>query len=276
MQFNLFPKEYEQKVIDECYDKIVLETRKHGEKQRNYRERLINSNIGSWVGFILGIVGGLVVCITISFTTGVIVTPLSFLLGAVADKILSVRCEYLIKEDEENYKKWEEKYKKTEEAKVRNYRETFENDAQKLSLVFLNNPITKEIVNKMRSYVERVISNANRSSYVEQVTVGIRYRVYKYKVEWVYENDVENYGFVDNRCNILKNPIEQAALSRAIARMLENFIKQNYSVDVSGTKSVIEVNISEVPNYKLGVCEYSSVEINYKASNGYYREARSW
>ncbi len=236
---------------------------------------MISSNIGSKVGFITGIVWGGIVCYMISFATGLIVMLIFFLIGFAVNMILAARGERLIKEDEENYQKWREELKKTEEVKIHSYRVAFENDALKLSVVFWDNHMTKEIVNKMKSYVERVISNADRSSCVEQVVVNLSYRVYKYKVEWVYRDDVENYGFTVNRCNDLKNPIEQAALARAISRMLQYYIKQKYSAYV-GTNSLIEVKISEVPNYKTKRCEYSMAEINYKTPNVYYKKARLW
>lgn len=276
MEYNLFPKEYENKVYDAMHGVIVSEHKKHYEKQRRYKERLISSNIGSKVGLITGIVGGGIVCCMISFATGLVVMFIFGVLGFVVNIILAARGEYLIKEDEENYQKWREKFEKTEELKIHNYRVAFENDALKLSLVFGDNPMTKEIVNKMKNYVERVFHNADRSSYVEQVAVNLSYRVYKYKVEWVYGDDVENYGFTVNRCNDLKNPIEQAALARAISRMLQYFIKQKYSDYVGEINSLIEVKISEVPNYKSEKCEYSMVEINYKVPNVYYKKARLW
>lgn len=285
MQYNLFPKEYEQKIIDKTYDDIVSEHRDHYEKQRRYRERWVDSSVVINGGVILTIVSGVVGCsvacrntgeIITSLTTGVVSIIVSFLITVTLSVIISSKGESLIKKDEITYQKWCEKQQKESNMKVQDYNVRFENEAQKLCSKFFDSPMTEEIVDKMKGYVERNFSNADRNSYVEQITVDLSCRVYKNKVEWVYGNDVENYNFVVNRCAILKNPLEQAALARAIARKLQNYVKQRYSVDVQGTKSVIEVRISELPNYKTKICDYSSIEIKYKAPNKYYMKARLW
>ncbi|HAB88132.1 MAG TPA: hypothetical protein DCE60_03835 [Coprococcus sp.] len=282
MQYDLFPDEYEKKIGEANSDFITAEYGKHLEKQNTYRDR-INSNIGSVACFILGIVGGFVVCIVtctnfgeIGLTVGSLIMIIPFILGPIIDRIIAARGERFIKEEEDTFQEWMENFRKIEAQKVKNYRESFENEAQKLSLEFYKNPITEEIINKMKGDVGRKISHADRRSYVEKISVYIYCSVYKNKVEWGYEQDVRNYNFITNRCAVLKKPIEQAALARALARKLENFIKQEYCVDISGTRSVTEGKVTEMLIYESGVCEYSRIWIMYEAPNGYYKKARLW
>ena len=141
----------------------------------------------------------------------------------------------------------------------------FNEEAQKLSVNFAGSSLAEEVVNWMTNGFAHTIDSADRRSHVEKITVPFIYKVYKDKIVC----NIGTYDFKVKRCDELKNPLEQTALARAMASMIQLNITMKYPKDASGTNIV--TNISQ-EYFDI----YVATTITYTAINGNYKKVQSW
>lgn len=255
MQYDIFPSDYEKEVKKEN------ETKLHKIKEVNCIEWLKKGLI---CGFVLGFIIGCTVAdkadsISTGFIIYLIVIIVSVLAGWGFGKYQEERRKVRIDsiEEQANQKKQE-------------YKEEFENEVEKFSMRFLENPATKKIINLLWNNLSNEISNADRRSFDKEVSVPFRFSVFCDKIDWGCGCvDGKFFYFANNNCENLKGPLEQTALSWAIAIGLKNEIMQKFSIDPSGTKSNVDIRRS---SYN----EAARIEITYTATNGYYQEPKPW
>jgi hypothetical protein len=112
------------------------------------------------------------------------------------------RCEEAIQKirDDANYQ-------------YQNYLSGFNAEAQKMSVRFAESPLAVEVIDWMTNGFAKTIDAADRRSHIQEINIPFVFRTYRNKIEC----NLGTFDFEIKRCDELETPLEQTALTRAIA-----------------------------------------------------------
>lgn len=287
MKTDIFPQVF----YDEQQSAIELKKeqarRRYQEKQDRYineKPKKADENLYEGVGAVIGLIVGFFACVSIckdndtikGFFCSIGAWFGIFLAGMVISSILAERVE---KEQKKKEKQIQEQITEEHtdlqkelleieiEAKKEQtaYYQKFEDNAQEMSVRFVESALTKEIVDWMKDEFYSAIDEADRSSHIEKITVRFHFEVYKDRITC----GRRTYDFKEQRCENLSTNLEQAALARAIASSLRMGIMMQYPVDASGTGVTVDID----RNYTTA---YAEAVIDYVAPNGNYVTVKKW
>lgn len=144
----------------------------------------------------------------------------------------------------------------------------FDSEAQKMSARYVGSPLAAEVIEWMSDGFSRAIDTADRSAYIPEVNVSFKFSVYRDRINcWNFPSKV--FDFEIKRWDVLTSPLEQAALTRAIASAVQLNIAKRYPNDVSGTDAVTNILYGYGPNNAEATIIYTAVNGNYKQRQGW-------
>lgn len=150
-------------------------------------------------------------------------------------------------------------------AKYNSYLAGFNTQAQQLSVKFAESAVAVEVIDWITAGFCKTIDSADRRSHIEGIHVPFMFKTYRNKIEC----QLGTFDFEIKRCAELRTPLEQTALSRAIAAAIQLNITMKYPQDASGTDVVTNIEYSYGRD-----CVYATID--YSAQNGNYRAVRDW
>ncbi len=151
------------------------------------------------------------------------------------------------------------------DAQYKVYLQGFNAEAQKMSVRFAESSLAVEVIDWMTSGFANTIDAADRRSHVQEINIPFVFKTYRNKIEC----NLGTFDFEIKRCDELETPLEQTALTRAIASAIQLNITMKYPQDASGTNIVTNISYAY---YK----DYVSATIIYTATNGNYKKTKSW
>lgn len=157
---------------------------------------------------------------------------------------------------------------KNNERLYNTYLTNFNNEAQNQSVRFAESPLAVEVINWMTDGFSKLIDSADRRSHVETISIPFVFRTYYNKIEC----NLGVFDFEIKRCDFLKTPIEQTALTRAIASAIQLNITIKYPKDVSGTGVLTNIDYDYNTDCVIAKIIYSATNGNYKATRGWATE----
>lgn len=134
-----------------------------------------------------------------------------------------------------------------------------------MSVQFAESQLASEVIDWMTNGYAKAIDSADRRSYIERINVPFLFKVYFDEITC----NLGTFYFEIKRCANLNSPVEQTALSRAIASAIQLNVTMKYPKDASGTDVVTDIS------YSYGA-DYVEVRLNYSAVNGNYEAVRDW
>lgn len=151
------------------------------------------------------------------------------------------------------------------ERQYQTYLTGFNGEAQKMSVRFAESPLAVEVIEWMSDGFCRTIDAADRRSHISEINIPFMFRTYRNKIEC----NLGVFDFEIKRCDELTSPLEQTALTRAIASAIQLNITMRYPKDASGTNIVTNIAY----DYKQ---DNVAATIIYTAPNGNYKATRGW
>lgn len=274
----------EAKRIRDKYNTEIYEKKKVSEKIIENIENTSPASTGFW-GFLYIIAGVIlcpVVCVCscnsmggfddINIILGVAVAGACLLAYYIHEKVYDKIFYEFYKEKNiriENERKNIIEVEKELESKcsqeIESYRFAYEELAQKQSLRFVESNVTKEISEWVCKGFYSYIDGASRESHIEKVEMPLEIDVYSSKIR----SSFGEYDFEKNRCDNLQNSLEQTALGRAIASLVQLDIMMNYP------KNEFDENVEIMIDYTY-LDDCTRVTVSYNADNSNYREIRNW
>lgn len=285
MQIYKFPNDYENDLRIKA-NASINETNTHFDKRRNTlisrisKPQKISEHviISGFVGFIIGFILGFRSCCGPSasasrfFGTIFLVTAIFAIIGAIVGVIKKKNCEQneqsiqsQIDQEREQTRNTINNINEQMKRECAQYKAAFEAEAQKMSTQYAQSALVGEVASFLLSQLVTEINCADRRSCIKEVGVNFVFEVHTYKI--AYQKSV--YNFKDNRCQNLSSPLQQTAIARAIASAIQYNVTKRYPKDASGTKYVLNTGYSYNADYVI-------VSIEYRATNGNYRNERSW
>lgn len=261
-----------------------IEEEERKEADRKYDEAIIFINRSSphfprelFVDFLL--VGMVVsICIFIfnifylgiikSFVLSVIVMVLFGIVGCCVDvrrkKDYDSKSNQIMRDIDSIGKKYEEECQTINEKhkKIRKrYEEEFEKNLQNLTRELVNSNNIKRIASWLEVCFSNNIDFADRSEHIERISATLIFEVFKDYVSC----ESDRFVFERMGCPLLKNQLEQAAMSKAIALEVQDCMRKKYKRDRTGNVSSITFD-STVSN-PLSI----KTTLLYEAVNGRYK-----
>ncbi len=221
----------------------------------------IGSAFAFWFMFgIIGAVLGLIIC-------GLIAAAQNGSNKSIDNQIASANqnAENKIATENENCEKAIAKVRAEADAQYQAYLNGFNAEAQKMSVRFAESPLAVEVIDWMTNGFVKTIDAADRRSHIQQINIPFVFKIYRNKIEC----NLGTYDFEIKRCDELETPLEQTALTRAIASAIQLNITMKYPQDASGTNIVTNIKYDYYNTYV-------SATIVYTATNGNYKETRGW
>lgn len=192
----------------------------------------------------------------------------------LADKSLEEQIEVLRNRCEEQIAK----IRKNEEDEYLKYLEKFNNEAQKMSVVFADKTVVIALAQKITEGFCRKIDEADRRSHIKDIIIPIGFNVRKNCIEVAFSidlqkqnqtSDFEVYDFDINRFEELRSPLEQTAVARAVASAVQVEIMTKYPTDVCGSNVVTETFYNYGDDFVTAIISYSAKNLNYKERIGW-------
>ena len=221
----------------------------------------IGSAFGFWIIFgIIGAVLGLIIC-------GLIAAAQNGSNKSLDNQIASANqnAENRIALENENCDKAIARVREEANAQYQAYLNGFNAEAQKMSVRFAESPLAVEVIDWMTSGFVKTIDNADRRSHIQEINIPFVFRTYRNKIEC----NLGTFDFEIKRCDELETPLEQTALTRAIASAIQLNVTMKYPQDSSGTNVVTNI-VYEYKNDNV------MATIVYTAPNGNYKATRGW
>lgn len=274
MEFNQFPHQYAAAKNNEAKQKIA-QIRNGGEPQ-NARSSPATSEPNPWKFGCLSFFVGYFIIFSI---VGLAMT----ILGPVAEVAAIAFVPFWIWYSISRYKAKKQAYISTaannetsisqriyaieEHTKyeIDEYKKLFDLNAQNMSVDYAESELATEVINWMSDGFSRTIEAADRRIHIEKINVPFNFTVYTNKITC----NLGTYDFEIKRCENLTSPLQQAAISRAIASAIQLNVTMKYPKDVTGTEFVLNTSYTYI-----GDCV--SVAITYTAPNGNYQSVQSW
>lgn len=145
------------------------------------------------------------------------------------------------------------------------YLRGFESEAKTESVRFAESELAVRVINWISEGYIRTIESTDRRSHIERIIVPFIFNVYRDKITC----NLGEFNFEIERCRNLDNPLEQAALARAIAASIQVNITMKFPQDPSGTNIKIDVSHDYLT-------DHVSTTMNYTAPNGNYQAVKGW
>lgn len=146
-----------------------------------------------------------------------------------------------------------------------NYLSGFNAEAQKMSVRFAESPLAVEVIDWMTNGFAKTIDAADRRSHIQEINVPFVFRTYRNKIEC----NLGTFDFEIKRCDELETPLEQTALTRAIASAIQLNITMKYPQDASGTNVVTNIAYDYKNDNVMATIVYTAPNGNYKATRGW-------
>lgn len=284
MKINQFPHDYEKQAKMNAQRKVSDERSLSDSRIDNIRKGILKPVDsftwffgGGFIGFIIGFFVCCGVCDAteeygVSFATWLGITVVCGIIGVIiaasvnssrnnsekeADNEIELeksRCEEAIKQINDDVKN-----------EINLYKSKFEVEAQQMSVRYSESKLATEVVDWMTNGFSKTIDASDRRSHVEKIKVPFSFKVYADKISC----PLGIFDFEIKRCANLNSPLEQTALSRAIASSIQLNITMKYPKDASGTDFVLDITYDYSENYVL-------TSIIYTAPNGNYRSVQQW
>ncbi len=173
--------------------------------------------------------------------------------------------EIKISNEEKNSQLSRENILKDAEREFEQYLTLFESTAQSMGVQFAESQLAIEVVEWMTNGFIKTIDAADRRSHIEKINIPFNFNVYADKITC----NLGTFDFEIKRCRNLHGPLEQAALSRAIAAAIQLNITMKYPKDISGTDIVTNIGYAYSD-------DHVSTNVVYTADNGNYEFLRDW
>lgn len=285
MKVYEFPTTYKQTLDQRTAQKIIDEESRSNNQQYSIRRQLGEKPDGSiytlGVGFVGFVIGFFICCNngdnpdgTIGSTLGtwLICTIIGLVIGAIISSSVSksynesvnaANCSLEREKEQTVHNK--EKIQADAEKEYCDYIAQFEAAAQSMSVQFAESQLAIEVIEWMTQGFAKAIDSTDRRSHVERIDVPFMFQVYSSKITC----DLGTFDFVIERCRDLESPLEQTALSRAIASAIQLNITMKYPKDASGTDIVTDI-------YYRYRTDYVNTTVFYSAANGNYKAVRDW
>lgn len=284
MKTNDFPKVYKEQVDEIMNNQIAAAKAVYYNNIQIINKQRINKPTG-WLtelSCIIGFFGGLITCVGVcisrggsiseGFLAGIIVC---FIAGAIGFAIskneqytyedAEAEAELLLAEEQRELEEKIESLQENTMRKVKEYVELFEFNVQAISVQYAESELAKEVAEWITQGFSRIIDAADRRSHVEWISVPFIFDVYMNKLVC----NLGNYDFELHRCCNLNGPLEQSALTRAIAIAVQLNILVKYPKDACGTDVTVTIKYSYTD-------QYAAAKIIYTAPNANYEAERKW
>lgn len=158
-----------------------------------------------------------------------------------------------------------ENIQKDAEKEYLQYVSEFETTAQKMSVRFAESPLAVEVIDWMTNGFAKTIDAADRRSHIQEINIPFVFRTYRNKIEC----NLGTFDFEIKRCDELETPLEQTALTRAIASAIQLNITMKYPQDASGTNVVTNIAYDYKNDNVMATIVYTAPNGNYKATRGW-------
>lgn len=263
MDTLLFPALAKKQFDTTCNSIIEQENQAFTQREKQIKKDCAKKNFRSlkskyWLIFALALIfGGPIAALVVYLLRDKINAGLSGKLFLKADAIINEER----KKHEENVKNIKNEY----DIQYSEYVKLFENNAQELSVNYAESFLVTEVINWMCDGFYKTIDSADRRSYLEEIRVPFMFKTFKDKIEC----QLGIFDFEIKRCDELENPLEQTALARAIASSIQLNVTIKYPKDASGTPVVTDIFYDYNDDNVVAT-------IVYTASNGNFKETRSW
>ena len=285
MKVYEFPATYKEALDQRTAQKIRDEESRSIDLQNSIRQQPGKKPDGSsytiGVGFVGFVIGFFICCNngnspdgTVGSTLGtwLLCTIIGLIIGAIIfssvsksyDESVNAANRSAEREKEQSVHN-KEKIQADAEKEYRDYIAQFEAAAQSMSVQFAESQLAVEVIEWMTQGFAKAIDATDRRSHVERIDVPFMFQVYSNKITC----NLGTFDFEIKRCRNLESPLEQTALSRAIAAAVQLNITMKYPKDASGTDIITNIN------YEYGA-DYVKTTVVYSAVNGNYRAVRDW
>lgn len=287
MKVYEFPTTYKQTLDQRTAQKIIDEESRSNNQQYSIRRQLGEKPDGSiytlGVGFVGFVIGFFICCdnelngtsvSTLGSTLGTwaLCTIIGLVIGVIKsssvsksynESVSAANCSLEREKEQTVHNK--EKIQADAEKEYCDYIAQFEAAAQSMSVQFAESQLAIEVIEWMTQGFAKAIDSTDRRSHVERIDVPFMFQVYSSKITC----NLGTFDFEINRCRNLESPLEQTALSRAIASAIQLNITMKYPKDASGTDIVTNID------YWYGT-DYVNTTVIYSAANGNYKAVRDW
>lgn len=283
MKLDKFPPVFKSE-LDQRTKQRLLDDSNRSFKQK----KAINSSVGEkpsgsiWVlgcgivGFVIGFFTCVSNCNAVStvevFGPWILLTIGGLVVGGIISVLISKNYDDNVQEknaqlsrEESRAKTSRENIQKDAEKEYLQYVSEFETTAQKMSVRFAESPLAVEVIDWMTKGFAKTIDAADRRSHIKEINIPFVFKTYRDKIEC----NLGTFDFEIKRCDQLETPLEQAALTRAIASAIQLNVTMKYPRDASGTNVVTNIT------YDYGNDNVIAT-IVYTAPNRYYKSTRGW
>lgn len=282
--YNVFPSVYENELDEEKNSEFSTinsksDTRKqriNGARQEKPKNDFIAGGAG--IGVCAGLVGCLYGCCTNIHSDAFVISctlipfAVSLIIGILINFAMnksykdSIKtADYKIDEEEKRADGLRKDIKKDIDRRKAEYRDQFEQEAQKLSVNFAESELAEKVIKWMSEGFIETIKATDRSTHIQEIVVPFIFNVYENKITC----NLGDFDFNIERCRNLSSPLEETALARAIASAIQVNIAMSFPEDPSGTSVVINISY-------IYYDDHVSVNITYSAPNGKYEVVKSW
>lgn len=271
MEFNQFPHQYAATKNNEAKQEIA-KIRNDCEQHQNASSSNVSSKPNPWKFGCLSFIVGYLIVFFIAGLAMIILGPVAEV-GAVAFVPFWIwysisRYKAKTQAYKDNKIQIEQRIYEIEEDtkhEIDEYKRLFDLNAQNMSVDYAESELATEVINWMSDGFSRTIEAADRRIHIEKINVPFNFTVYTNKITC----NLGTYDFEIKRCENLTSPLQQAAISRAIASAIQLNVTMKYPKDVTGTEFVLNTSYTYI-----GDCV--SVAITYTAPNGNYQSVQSW
>lgn len=289
MQTNCFPAVYDAEVDKRKTERIRAAEAESASRSASINQRRLNSPSGGsyLTGLRIGLFAGAASCYFCllppwlpasefsmgrGFLAWAITIAAGALIGYISDK--SAERNYQINGETVDKRLSEERDRLQAEIadinaeatrEKQQYLAQFKHNTQVMSVRFAESELGKEVVAWMCDGFCRTVNAADRRSHIERIEVTFPFQVYGDRISC----QLGTYDFEEQRCKKLNDPLELAALTRAIATSMQVNMTMKYPQDASGTNMQIQIKYTYTNN-----CAKAAV--TYVAPNGNYKPVRGW
>lgn len=164
-------------------------------------------------------------------------------------------------------------YVQSTNKKVNDYYRYFEEEAQRQSVHYVESIIAQDVINWITNGFVSTIKAADRREHIQWIDVPFKINVYSTKItcnlgtyDFALPHQFQGKTF---RCENLTTPMQQAALTKALANAIRLNIAMQFPQDTSGTVPKIDIQ------YDYGTDDAIAI-IRYTSANGNYISTTSW
>lgn len=284
MKLDKFPPAFKLELEQRTRQKISDETDRSNQKKRSITSSVGTEPEGSYlwvlgcgiVGFVIGFFTCVSNCDGMTFWdvfgSWIMLTIGGFVLGCIIFALINLSYNSRVKEknslisrEESRVNAFRNNVQKDAETEYLRYVSEFETTAQKMSVQFAESDLAVEVIDWMTSGFIKTINAADRRSHIQEINIPFVFKTYYNKIEC----NLGVFDFEIKRCRNLNGPLEQTALSRAIASAIQLKIIMEYPKDVSGPNNVIDIGYTYSD-------DLVNTTITYLAPNGNYKSVRDW